>query len=111
MVKPFASEYKIGERVLYDVFPTGANLEGIVGEGGIKTVGVAAQLMARDDLSDFCEWEHVHDVRPHPEAMRDALENLYSLCGSEPDPEWEPEALEAFQGAERTLRQAGGYTS
>ena len=58
--------YRVGDAVIYSVYPSVANGTGIVTEDlmGIRSTGETLAEVTKMGLGDFCEWHDLYDVRP-----------------------------------------------
>jgi hypothetical protein len=55
--------FKVGDRVIYSVYPLVANGTGIVTSTGIESTGATAQYVTDQGFGLECPWEHLYDVR------------------------------------------------
>ncbi len=55
--------FKLGEKVFYDVFPHGADIKGIVTKRGVRSIGKQAKEFLSCGMDTTCEWDEIQNVR------------------------------------------------
>lgn len=62
MIKTGFGEFRIGQPVIYSVYPEVWRGTGVITEDGVKSTGETLAYMEAHGIGDTCDWEHLHDL-------------------------------------------------
>jgi len=63
IIKTKYGTFTEGEKVFYDVYPHGVNIEGIATKEGIQTIGKWQKEFIKVGMSDFIKFEDAQNIR------------------------------------------------